>query len=444
MLIERRARAQERRVVPETIARFIRETADYVPLTLKPVPSLPHAFEPVRTPIALRRYESDADWKLPALATRYPRLSTDRETADRNNLEWVTPGHPLFEALRRHALNQSRPVFSKGACFHSLLYDHPARLDFYRARVVDGLGNVIHERLFVVEIAESSEPALREPSLLGDCTPAEPPKNLPSVAALPEATGWLNQHALTPFLEEVRAERLAEIDRIAAHVELSLTELLQKADEEIGKAEAEIEKKVTGAEGRFAQAEARHAELMERREKRRQELERQKALSLQAVERLASVLILPHPEREAPDVRRFRPDPEVEEAAMRVVMEFEKAQNRQVYDVHEKNLGYDITSLDLNSGELRLIEVKGIGAVTGTVLLTPNERRVAEDRRDCYWPYVVTSCDSEACLQDPIKDPARFPWHEVKKVDHYYLSVDALTQPMHVNEPRESYGRTSE
>jgi SNF2 family DNA or RNA helicase len=440
MLIERRARAQERRVVPETIARFIRETADYVPLTLRSVPSLPHAFEPIRTPIALRRYESDADWKLPALATRYPRLSTDRETADKNNLEWVTPGHPLFEALRRHALNQSRPVFGKGACFHSLLHDRPVRLDFYRARVVDGLGNVIHERLFVVEITESSEPALREPSLLGDCTPAEAPKNLPSVAALPEATAWLNQHALTPFLEEVRTERLAEIDRIAAHVELSLTELLQKADEEIGKAEAEIEKKVTGAEGRFAQAEARHAELMERREKRRQELERQKALSLQAVERLASVLILPHPEREAPEVRRFRPDPEVEEAAMRVVMEFEKSQNRQVYDVHEKNLGYDITSLDLNSGELRLIEVKGIGSATGTVLLTPNERRVAEDRRDCYWLYVVTSCNSQASLQDPIKDPARFPWHEVKKVDHYYLSVDALTQPMQVKESPALYG----
>ena len=56
----------------------------------------------------------------------------------------------------------------------------------------------------------------------------------------------------------------------------------------------------------------------------------------------------------------------------------------------EKNLGYDVTSLDLESGDLRLIEVKGIGASTGTVLLTPNERRVAEDRRDCYWLYVVT------------------------------------------------------
>jgi hypothetical protein len=69
-----------------------------------------------------------------------------------------------------------------------------------------------------------------------------------------------------------------------------------------------------------------------------------------------------------------------------------------------------------------------------------NERRVAEDRRDCYWLYVVTSCKSQACLQDPIKNPARFPWHEVKKVDHYYLSVDALTQPMQVHEQPSTSG----
>jgi len=116
------------------------------------------------------------------------------------------------------------------------------------------------------------------------------------------------------------------------------------------------------------------------------------------------------------------------------VMEHERARGRQVYDVHEKNLGYDITSLDLNSGELRLIEVKGIGAAAGTILLTPNERRVAEDRRDCYWLYVVTNCNAGPKLQEPIKDPARFDWHEVTKVAHYYLSVDALTQPMQVRE----------
>ena len=57
--------------------------------------------------------------------------------------------------------------------------------------------------------------------------------------------------------------------------------------------------------------------------------------------------------------------------AMRVVMEYETAQGRQVDDVHDKNLGYDVSSLDAASGELRLIEGKGLAAAAGTILLTP-------------------------------------------------------------------------
>ena len=92
--------AQERRVVPETIARFLQEAAEFVPLTLKPAPTLAHAFDPARTPTVLRRYEQASDWRLPALVDRYPRCSTDRDVAEENKLEWVTPGHPLFEAVR--------------------------------------------------------------------------------------------------------------------------------------------------------------------------------------------------------------------------------------------------------------------------------------------------------------------------------------------------------
>lgn len=99
----------------------------------------------------------------------------------------------------------------------------------------------------------------------------------------------------------------------------------------------------------------------------------------------------------------------------------------EVYDVHEKNLGYDVVSLDLKSGDLRLIEVKGIGEAEGSIMLTPNELRVAQDRRDCYWLYVVTHCGTRPQLRDPIRDPARFPWHEVRKVAHYHLSISELT-----------------
>ena len=298
MLVERRAKAQERRVVPETIARFIAECAQHATLTLKPVGHLAHTFDPGRTPSGLKKYEHEPGWKLPELAMRYPRLSTDRDTAEEHNLEWVTPGHPLFEALRRHSLNLGQDTFAKGACFHSLAHAAPARLDFYRARVVDGLGHVIHERLFTVELTNDGSPCLREPDALGNLSPTTAPGDLPPVAALPEATAWLNENALVAFINEVRTERLAEVERIADHVKLSLTEVLQRTDEEIGRAAEERDNNVIGAEGRLAQAETRHAEVMARRDRRREEFERQRALTLQGVERLASVLILPHPERD--------------------------------------------------------------------------------------------------------------------------------------------------
>ena len=64
--------------------------------------------------------------------------------------------------------------------------------------------------------------------------------------------------------------------------------------------------------------------------------------------------------------------------------------------------------------------------------ITISERRrlvtdhVAEDRRDCCWLYVVTDCASEPRLQDPVRDPARFPCHEVTNVQHYWPQVQAL------------------
>ncbi|MGA2402289.1 MAG: helicase-related protein, partial [Syntrophobacteraceae bacterium] len=123
MLIERRALAQERRVVPETIARFLFEASEYVPLKLKTIGSLPHTFEPARTPSILQRYQREPNWKLATLAAKYPRCSTDRDTAEKNSLEWVTPGHPLFEAIRRHTHDKAAEVFAKGACFYSLQHE---------------------------------------------------------------------------------------------------------------------------------------------------------------------------------------------------------------------------------------------------------------------------------------------------------------------------------
>ena len=310
MLIERRAKAREQRIVPENIARFMGECAEDATLNLKPVSGLAHTFEPGRTPNVLKKQERSDDWRLPQLAARYPRISTDRKTAESNNLEWVTPGHPLFEALRRNELDCARDAFACGACFHSVSHEEPARIDIYRARAVDGLGRTIHERLFAVELSADGEMRLRDPQFLRDVSPTVAPDSLPAVASLPEATSWLMENALTAFIEEIRKERTTEIERIAEHVQLSLTEVLHRADQEIGRAAEDVEKGKPGAEGRLAQAETRHAETLARRDRRREELGRERAVTLQDVSRLASAVILPHSQPDMAEVRRLRPNTE--------------------------------------------------------------------------------------------------------------------------------------
>ena len=128
--------------MPETTARFLKDAAALADFALKPMRRMPHTFQPGKSQRVVMDYERGPDWRLGGVSPRYPRLSTDRDTATRHNLEWVTPGHPLFEALRRHALEAAREAFASGACFHSLEHKAPARLDFYRAQAVDGLGRV--------------------------------------------------------------------------------------------------------------------------------------------------------------------------------------------------------------------------------------------------------------------------------------------------------------
>ena len=145
---------------------------------------------------------------------RYPRFSTDRETAEKNNLEWVTPGHPLFEAIRRHTLSLAQEPFGKGACFYSLQHEHPARIDFYRARVVDGLGDVIHERLFAWRFRTMAPRGFRSRALSATLLPRIRPSDLPAVAAT--SRGYRMAASACPCAFSKRSARRARLPKSTA------------------------------------------------------------------------------------------------------------------------------------------------------------------------------------------------------------------------------------
>ena len=51
-----------------------------------------------------------------------------------------------------------------------------------------------------------------------------------------------------------------------------------------------------------------------------------------------------------------------------------------------------------------------------------------------------TGAQMDQSVQEPVKHPARLEWHEVTKVAHYYLSVNAMLRPMQVREDSSPYG----
>jgi superfamily II DNA or RNA helicase len=443
MLVERRALAQERRIVPETVARFFEAGAKETGMPLTAITGVERAFKVGRIPATLYGQTRAHDWKLAPLARAYDRICFDRGTLEADaRLEWVTPGHPLFEAVRRQVWENTQPQLRQGAVFYELDREQSGLLELFVAGVADGTGSILHRRLFLVETNADGTRRLRDPAYLLDLiAPDKPPRLLPTPPGEEARTQtFLFEKGLQPFQKEIAADREHEIDLIERSVRTCFEELIAKRDAVLAKHLMAQERGDTTAIG-LAELEAQKLqELQRRRDLRLNELARQRSLSLQGVERIGLALVLPHPERHEPTTAHLKTDRETERKAIASVIAHEKARGCTVEDVQEQNLGFDLRSLHPLTGELRLIEVKGIGAATGTIFLSPNEKRIAEDRRDLYWLYIVTHCDAESRLQDPIKDPARFPWHEVKKVEHYRLEVNALTQPLQLKEAPQPYG----
>jgi hypothetical protein len=312
----------------------------------------------------------------PLPSTALPQMShSSGPTAGEQRPSEITAVHPPFEALRCLILEQAQEAFASGSCFYSLDHSTPARLDFYRPQVVDGTGQLIEEQLFTVQAGLESEPSLTGIEVLGNMMAAHPLPPLPELSALPKPDGWLHLYILQPLLEQVRKRRFEEIKRMT----------------------------------------------QDGKTRRGEELDRLRALTVQSVERITTALVLPHPERESPEMQEFKPDPSIRSIAMQVVTEYERAAGRRLDPAHG-SLGYDLASLG-RSSELRLIAVKGLAEATGRILLTPNERRLAEECRNCYWLYIVTDCNSAPMLREPVRDPARFAWREIKKAGRYYLSI---------------------
>ena len=437
-IIGKSAEARERRLVPEVIEDFFTQAGPLIGVAPKETKPKSHVYRVGRIPRTLWPIGERLEPRFGKLGREYKQVVFDKRLlTDDPTLEWVTPGHPLFEAVREDVADRVRTDLQRGAVFYDLHCQSPYLLDVFSASVKDGRGNQLHRRLFVVQTELNGAQSIKQPTIFLDLSVAAPNAKAPiadeRLYDRNATERFLLEKALTPFLAETADQRTKDTETIARHVEISLNAIIDKVQcqyaelaqvkDEGGRNTGEL----TGIEGRLKQFEDRLDDLNGRLDQRRAELQQERQCTIGDIEPIGRAWVLPHPERTAPGIAPMVRDEEIERAAIAAVTAYEEARGWQVESVESENRGFDLISRrphpedPKTAVEVRFIEVKGRAAV-GEVALTSNEYKTAVRLKHDYWLYVVFNCATTPEV-NVVNDPARLGWQPIIKVEHYHVGA---------------------
>lgn len=276
---------------------------------------------------------------------------------------------------------------------------------------------------------------LRQPTIFLDIIAAEGTPAIPEAGHLPgqnDVESYLVNNALSAYKSEVEQERCKELDTIERHLNLSLNALILRQNIKFGEMiEAKENNRAWhGIEGQMAQTEQRILELNNRLDLRREKLVKERQITITDVRHLGSAWVLPHPERENPEIKAMRSDDEIERIAISAVIKYEEANNRKVQSVEKDNRGFDLVSRAFHPEDpetaidVRFIEVKGRSQV-GEIALTENEFKTAQRLGKDYYLYVVYHCAATLEIRI-INNPAKLGWQPLLKIEHYHIKADEI------------------
>ena len=428
--------AKERRLVPEVIEDFFLQSSPLAGLSPKPEKTDEHVFRVGRLPRILMPYGEQLEPRFGKLGREYKQIVFDKKFLSIDpTLEWVTPGHPLFESVRAMVQDKVQNDLHRGAVFFDLHRKEPALLNVFSAEIRDGLGNILHKRLFVTQTEQNGTITVRQPTIFLDLSLAPQKTQLPNIEDLPgrdQTETVLYEQALIPLLESVKQLREKEILTISTHMEISLNTIIDRVQLQFGDLlnQKESGSKESGLEGRIKMMEDRLDELNNRLENRQANLIKEEQCTISNIQHLGNAWVLPHPERDNPGVKKMVSDPEIERIAVEAVIKYEESRGWKVQSVEQENRGFDLISRKPHPEDpetaigIRFIEVKGRAHV-GEVALTTNEFKTAERLRNDFWLYVVFNCSSQPEVHR-IQDPARLGWKPVVRVEHYHVGANEI------------------
>ena len=439
-LTQEREKAKERRLVPEVIEDFFLSASPVSGVQPKEFVGKEKTFRIGRLPRPLQVIGERLEPKFGRLTREYKQVVFAREHAEKDPLsEWVTPGHPLFEAVREDVEEKVKKDLQKGSVLFDLNTSEPYRLDVFTAAIKDGLGDTVHKRLFVVKTEMSGAQELREPTLFLDLALSDKGTIVPEIVSntsLPgkdDSEAYLLGKAMDGLLDEVQEEREKQSGMVLEHVQTSLNQLL--ARQNVRHMEL-LDKQLRGdssepLEANLKTVEDKINDLTNRLETRTAKIEQERHCFIGDVTFVGSCWALPHPERQTPEIAAMVSDANIERRAVDFVIAHEEAQGRVVESVEVQNRGFDLISRlphpedPQTAMDVRFIEVKGRSAV-GEIALTTNEYRTAVRLKHDYWLCVVFDAATESPNLQVVRDPARLAWEPLTIVERYHVDANAI------------------
>ena len=120
-LLGKSAEARERRLIPEVIEDFFVTAGPIAGIHPKPVQKDGHVYRIGRLPRTLQPIGERLEPRFGKLGHEYEKVVFDKALLPTDpTLEWVTPGHPLFEAVREDVAERVRDDLKRGAVFYDL------------------------------------------------------------------------------------------------------------------------------------------------------------------------------------------------------------------------------------------------------------------------------------------------------------------------------------
>ena len=403
---ELQQQAREHGLIPEYTREFFRKTLEIHNVQLHQ--RRDKFFSIPRIPTQIVRMSQDNQFRemYPSVVGKnYAKVTFDKAhtTAD-SSVEFISFGHPLFEATLRYVEREYTEDLKIGACFEDPDAKFNGVIAFYEGEIRDGTNTVAGKQLFAFYLSENFGTVERvNPVLIWDFQEVEgdstsEPIQIQEFEA--KVGSELRSH-LDQYKQELTEERERQVNIKRRYGIASLDQLILKLDRELLELGARSEK---GEDVRLATQnkaeQKRHYE--EEKEKLEETCRQEVTLARKPPTFAGAIRVIPATEVDDIDTQPYNKS-EIERIGMESATRHEEKYGHVVEDVSAENLGFDLRS-KTPDGKIRCIEVKA-RSDRAPVVLTSNEWFRAKQLKDDYFLYVVLNAATQPELYI-IRNPA--------------------------------------